>query len=356
MKGILVAIEKLAHWSSILPVLRWLERAGVDVRAQYEGARPPGRALATMARDLDLEAPRIRWTRRGGRPNQRLLVGTTADLPLLRLRNQPFLALPRLPLPAVLLGPGVQSRLLRAAADSQQSPAGRLLDGEDDAPFSGLLGGTEGLPYILTGLPELDRPQDRLAKRALVILHRWDLSASGYMRGHRNRLLEQASALESLLAPLIPTSLQLEVRSTTGQLSERDAIGLQEMWRWICEQRGFPEGRLQIARETDWAGLPRELGVLVLSPEILVSGFVAGVERIWWLPYALHSSMESPPKQPIISSCVLAKKEELARWAANRGWEQSPRGAETVVGLLRPYHDGHASERVAQVVLAGLEN
>ena len=80
----------------------------------------------------------------------------------------------------------------------------------------------------------------------------------------------------------------------------------------MMERRDLPEGRVRVGRDPDWAGLVRASGVLVLSTQSLANALMAGVERIWWLPFALDLVEANAFKESIIASCVLATREELA--------------------------------------------
>jgi hypothetical protein len=242
---------------------------------------------------------------------------------------------------------------MQAAAESRRSSAGLLLDTDHRAPLARLAGDTHGLPYLMTGLPELDRRADGDPSDAVVITHAWNLDEA--KSGQREKILYQARALEKLLVPLLRTDLRIEVRNASGLLPPDDAEILRHILSWIRERQNLPSGRIGLVPDAGWSILHRARAVLVLGPKELMTGLVAGIRRIWWLPFALPPVEADLPRQQIVASCVLTDEEDLVRWVADSGWERSPRGASAIVRLLRPLTDGHASERVAQTILAALE-
>ncbi len=350
MPRVLVAVEKLVHWDAVLPVLRWLEAADVEIRALFSGLHAPKPEIELIAESFGLEMPRIRWTRRMGSADSALMIGTTDDLGMMLSQGpRPFIAVPRLPLPAVLLRPPLPPSLTRTTSESRVTSSGVLLNPDHTDHIANLAVRTHGLPYLMTGYPELDQETKDDLHESIVILHSWDLGS-----GDEEQLAKQARALASVLTPLIPTGFRIELRPSEPRLLSDDIETIAHIVRSLQDTHSIPKGRIAIDPNPGWSSLKDARAILTLSSDDLLKALGAGAERAWWLSSLLPSTQASPRPRPTLPSCVLANRDAYDQWVRKSGWEEAPKDGDRIALLLGTHRDGHAGERVAQAILSAL--
>lgn len=351
MGRVVVVLEHPSHWDALLPVLPWMREAGVEVAAHRPGPFTGPRQLRDLARALGHPPPAVHWLRRLPSGEEVLLVGTTDDLPRLRNRagSRPLIALPRSPVPAAVVStPGAGLR--EWAEKSRSTPAGALLSPGHEASVPGLAKRTEGLPFVMTGLPELDERDDGGPADGFVIIHPGDLqierSKSQVAAGVHRMVLSR------VLLPLTRAGAAIEVWTALHPGPRQDASAVIPIVRDLAGRRRLPAEQIRVRSRPAWGRLREARAVLVLRPDDVLRAVAAGAERVWWLPFAQAIPEEESRSRSSLSGCGIFENEEYVDWIAAKGWEHASSETTRVAQLLGPLSDGHASARVAQVVLA----
>ncbi len=350
---VILCLQRDAHVAPLLPLLRWLRAAGVAVAAPSPGLWRRGTGIEAIAEKLDLSLEGIEWKRRLEIEVSDLLLGTTDDLDAL-LRAQArsearFVAVARLPLPATLLSAPAPRSLARAIEEDARRPEGRALTAGDPEALVALASRTRGLPFLLTGCPELSRPVAPPAADALVLLFPGDLRLAGTPASETVVLQERL--LERVLTPLSAAGLPIEVSVPVGAEPRQDAESLRPLVERVGRLLSFGNGSLRVCERASTAGLSTAAAVLTLCESDLLSALVAGAERSWRLGFALAADLPLPPADPALD-CVIPTTAALGEWIAAEGWNAPTEGAKRVSAAFAPLTTPRTPERIAQAILS----
>jgi hypothetical protein len=350
MSRLVIVLDHPSHWDALLPVLPWMREAGLEIAALRPRLLGGRHELRDLARALGRSAPSVRWLHALPRAADVLLIGTTDDLPRLRASagGRGLVALPRSPVPAtVLSSPG--RRLRESAERSRATPAGAILCPGGEGSIPRLAERTGGLPFVTTGLPELDERENGAPRDAFVVLHPGDLEipASPKLGARKHDLV-----LSRLLLPLSKIGAAIEVRTALHPRPGQDASAVIPIVRDLSERRRLPPEQLRVRSRPGWRNLREARAVLVLDPDDLLRAVAAGAERVWWLPFACSAREPEMPVSRPLAGCAIFDSQEYEDWIAAKAWEKPAPEATRVGRLLAPLSDGSASPRVAQVVLA----
>ena len=349
MASILFTVGSLERWTDLFQVALWLSETGVDLDALYTGLRPPRRALGPLAEHEGLALPNLRWTRRV--PAEALCVGTTDDLDELeRLSPGRWAAVPRAPVPALLFPRPGPERLADAIAESRESPTGRRLRSDHAAGVPELAARVRGLPFVGTGLPEAREPLHGADPESIGIAHAWSLG--GDRPRDRDTLRRETAELATLLAPLRRAKLRVEIQAADETLDDDGGRTLSRMLEWIDEEQHAVSEAVVVRGHEGWRSLSRARAVLVMTPEHLLRALAAGIENVYWLPFALPERAAAGRASPVLEAARIGDEFSYARWVSRRDWDKGP---ETSAGLARDLSSENgrrAASRIAQALVA----
>jgi hypothetical protein len=352
-RRVILCLQRDAHIAALLPVLRWLRGAGVRLAARSPGLRRRNPGLESIARSLDLPLPTIDWQRRLRVEVSDLLLGTTDDLDaLLRAQSESearFVAVARLPLPATLLSAPAPRSLARVLEDHAHSAEGRVLTAGNPEALLALARRTRGLPFLLTGCPELSLPGASAPQGTLVVLHPGDLPLAGIPANEATLLQERM--LERVLTPLSAAGLPVELLVPLGAPPPQDAASLRPLVERVGRLLSFPPGALTLSARASWSRLGTAAAVLTLCQRDLLSALVAGAERCWCIGFALEPDLPTPAGDPALDS-VIRTPAALGEWIAAEGWYTPPDAAKRVSAALGRVTTRRTPELVAQAILS----
>jgi hypothetical protein len=351
MPRILILAENPAHWDVILPILPWLEDAGSELRVPRSPTHPAAATLRDVARALDLPDPKLRRAHTGWGSRFDLALGTIDDLPLLRERPEPFVALARLPIPVCALSEPVPPPVEPSVQDARATRVGKLLT-LAESPHKELAESVAGLPFVCTGCPELDQEDGGVAPAGrFVVLHPGDLITETEV-GDESRK-RHLRVLERLLTPLLALDRPIEIRTALAPGPEQDVAALEEALRSLASQHQIDLDRVSIHSYPAWHELTSARGVLALSYQDALRALGAGTARVWHLPF-VRGELEAA-QETSIDGLGISSWARFARWVEDRGWQRPSDDARRVARTLSERNDSRATERTAQLIMSVAE-
>ncbi len=350
---VILCLARDAHAAALLPILRWLDHAQVTVVGQSTGFRHRGGGVNAIARALELAAPAIGWQRRVRPEVSDLLLGTTDDLDaLLRAQSESearFVAVARLPVPATLLSSPPPRLLAATLEEHARSAAGDMLSAGQPECVLALARRTRGLPFLLTGCPEVALPGASATQGTLIVLHPGDLPLAGVPP--KEAALLQERLLERILTPLSAAGMPIEILVPVGAEPAQDARSLRPLVERVGRLLSFSSGALTLSQRASWTRLSTAAAVLALTERDLLAALVAGAERCWRLGFALEPDLPVAASDPSLD-CVIPTATALGEWIAAEGWNAPTDAAKRINATLAPLTTPRTPELIAQAILS----
>jgi hypothetical protein len=354
---VILRLERVAHAAALLPVLPWLERAGVEVTSERGGWRVnPAKELVALARVLGVEPPQIEWARRVQPHPPDLLLGTTDDLASLRALHAEtqtrFVAVARLPLPVTVLSNPTAPGLALAAAEQLETDAGRLLRAGDADVVPALARRIGPHPFLLTGSPEVSLAAPLCAPGTWVVLYPSDLPLEDLKRDESNEIQERI--LERVLRPLAKTGRALEVRASLGAPKASSPEALRAIVARVAKLVGLARDAVRVRDHEGFSTLAAAGAVLALTERDLLRGLAAGAERVAYLAFALAPDLRVPPSEGV--PCRLGSGAEYGSWVAQDSHRRPSEAAVRIAQVLGALSGAESPQRAAQAVLSAVSD
>jgi hypothetical protein len=228
------------------------------------------------------------------------------------------------------------------------SPAGRLLGGSKREVVPALSRRIDGLPFLLTGSPELLLPSQRDPVGAWVVLYPGDLPLDGVPRAEAAAL--QENILTRVLRPLVKKGGALELRAALGAPEWSSGATLAGIVARVARSIGLAPEAIRVRPHEGFATLATAAAVLVLCERDLWRALVAGAPRVAFAAFALEPELPAPSADG--APGWLASAAELGAWIAEDAQPLATEAAARAAELLGSLHTRASAQLVAQAVLS----